>query len=122
MNYLQGNAGKIWIWNSVLPTELFIVQAIFVNPHQHFISDDKADWTRAIKQNTILTSNRLVEIGGDIIYLFEQFAGNLRHGLQRKVSPDGHDGGSEGDPTGTRGGSPLYGHQGGLSSEGPQTC
>ena len=28
-----------------------------MNPNQNFISNDKADWTRAIKQNTIPTSN-----------------------------------------------------------------
>ena len=58
----------------------------------------------------------------DVIYLWERFAGNLRYGLQGKISADRHHGGSEGDPAGARGGRPLHRHQGGLPAEGPQTC
>ena len=114
----EGNDGKMWILNSVLPTELFIVRAIFVNPHQNFISNDKADWTRAIQQNTILRSKySRWNISRDVIYL----SGNLRYGLQGEISADRHDGGAEGDQAGARGGRPLHGHQGGLSAEGPET-
>ena len=115
----------MWILNSVpfCQTELFIVRAIFVNPHQNFISNDKADWTRAIKQNTISPiKHESVKTRRDLIYLTEQFAGNLRHGLQGQISADGPHSGAEGDQTGARGRGSVYGHQGGLSAEGPQTC